>query len=100
VTWGFETRIKDNGDRVFHGDFNLSSVGEMMAEIVGVVLALEITPYVEEVQHVSESTVGISVRTRFRKLSLIQIYAPQCGRPGQEVDQLYEMVQSSADFVI
>jgi len=29
-----ETRVKGNGERVLHGDYKLSSVGEMMADMV------------------------------------------------------------------
>jgi len=45
--------------------------------------------------------VAISVRSRFRKFSLIQIYAPQCRRPTQEKDQFYEMeiLQNTTDIV-
>ena len=67
-----QTRIKGNGERVLHGDYKLFFSGrDDTRHGVGVVLAPEIAPYVEEVQHVSERIVTISVWIRFRKFSLI-----------------------------
>ena len=65
---------------------------------IGAALAPEIAPYVE-VQHASKRMVTISVWTRFRKFSLFQIYAPQSGRPVQEKEQFYNMLQNTIDVV-
>ena len=82
-----ETRTKGNGERVLHGDYKLFFSGRDDGRHgIGAVLVPEIA---------SERMVTISVCTRFRKFSLFQIHAPQSGRPVQEKDQFYNMLQNT-----
>ena len=95
-----ETRMKGNGEKMLHEDYKLIFSGrEDGRHGVGVVLAPEIAPYVEEIQQVSERIVCVSVKTKMVTFSLIQVYAPQSGRPAHEKDSFYQMLQDATDVI-
>ena len=61
------------------------------------VLKPEIAPYVEKVDRISERIISVSVKTKKFAFTLIQVYAPQRGRPALEKEQFYESLQDATD---
>ena len=93
-----ETRMKDSGERILHENYKLIYSGkEDGRHGVGVVLAPELAPYVEKVDCISERIISLSIKTKTVAFSLIQVYAPQRGRPSQEKDQFYRDLQDATD---
>ena len=60
-------------------------------------LASELAPYVEKINHVSERINSLSIKTKTIAFTLIQVYAPQRGTPSLEIDQFYQDLQDVAD---
>ena len=54
---------------------------------VGIVVTEEISKYVEKVYYVSERIIGIRTNMKQVRQGIIQIYAPQQGRPAEEKDK-------------
>ena len=93
-----ETRIKGSGEKTLHGNYKLIYSGkEDGRHGVGVVLSPELAPYVEKLDHVSERILSVSVKTKLVAFTLIQVYAPQRGRPVQEKDHFYQELQAATD---
>ena len=93
-----ETRIKGNGEKILHGNYKLFYSGKDDGRHgVGVVLKPELAPYVEKVDRISERIISISVKTKKFTFNLIQVYAPQRGRPEQEKEHFYEDLQNATD---
>ena len=96
----WETRMKGSGEKTLHGNYRLVYSGrEDGRHGVAVLLDPDVAPFVEEVQQISERIVGISIKTRNMAFSLIQVYAPQSGRPAQEKDTFYQMLQDVTDRI-
>ena len=64
---------------------------------VGVLLAPEMAPCVEKIDSVSERNLSISYKTKIIAFTLIQVYAPQRGRPSFAKDQFYQDLQDVTD---
>ena len=77
-----ETIMNGSGEKVFHGNYKLICSGEEDGRHgVGVILSFEFAPYVESVESVSERAFCISIKTKTNAIFLIQVHAPQRGRP-------------------
>ena len=95
-----EIRIKASGEKILHENYKLIYSGQNDGRHgVGVVLSPELAPYVEKADNVSERILSISIKTRLAAFSLIQVYAPQSGRPTQEKDKFYQDLQDTTDTV-
>ena len=93
-------RIKGSGEKILHENYKLIYSGQNDERHgVGVVLSPELAPYVEKADNVSERILSISIKTRSAAYSLIQVYAPQSGRPTQEKDKFYQDLQDTTDTV-
>ena len=93
-----ETRMKGSGEKILHENYKLIYSGQDDGRHgVGVVLSPELAPYVEKVDSVSGRIIGISIKTKTVAFSLIQVYAPQSGRPSHEKDQFYQDLQDITD---
>ena len=85
-----KTRMKGIGEKVLRGK-------EKGRHGVGIIISTELAPYMESVESVSERIICISIKTKTYAISLIQVCAPQRGRPFQEKDQFYQDLQDATD---
>lgn len=88
-----ETRLRDKGDKIIHEDYRLIYSGNEQAKHgVGFFLEPNIAPLVEKVIAINERLIGIDLKLKFG-ISMIQVYAPQQGRPTAEKEQFYQQLQ-------
>ena len=93
-----ETRLRGSGEKILHENYKLIYSGkEDGRHGVGIILAPELAPYVEKVDCISERIISLSIKTKTVAFSVIQVYAPQRGRPSQEKDQFYQDLQDATD---
>ena len=71
--------------KLFMTTINLFSADEMVA--------------VEEIKQVFERIISLSLRTKSKRFSLIQVYAPQCGRPTRKREDFYQLLENTVDSV-
>ena len=82
-----ETRDKITARRVLHNNYVYFKSSEVNGKHrVSVIVSENIGQYVSSFECVNKRLVKISVRTQRQKLAILQIYAPQHGRPKAEED--------------
>ena len=92
-----ETRMSGKGDRVIHENYRLIySGGEDNRHGVAIILTDKLAPYVEKIDQVSERILGIDMKIE-AGVGLIQVYAPQQGRPTLEKDEFYQQLQETME---
>ena len=93
-----ETRMKGNGRSIVHDDFVLLHSGtDTTRHGVAFLVTLEIGDKISDVQYVNERMIGMSVKVGNSYIDLVQVYAPQQGRPLDEKEAFYEELQDLAD---
>jgi Reverse transcriptase (RNA-dependent DNA polymerase)/Endonuclease-reverse transcriptase len=93
-----ETRLQGKGRKKIHEDYVLLHTGsERKQHGVAFIVSSRIGDKIADVKHISERMMGISIKEGDSYLDLIQVYAPQQGRPEAEKDTFYEELQELAD---
>jgi len=93
-----ETRMKGNGRSIVHDDFVLLHSGtDTTRHGVAFLVTPEIGDKISDVQYVNERMMGMSVKVGNSYIDLVQVYAPQQGRPLDEKEAFYEELQDLAD---
>ena len=88
-----ETRLRSKGDKIIHEDYRLVYSGSEQARHgVGFIFESRIAPYVERVISINERIIGVDLKLE-NGVSMIQVYAPQQGRPAEERDGFYSQLQ-------
>ena len=94
-----ETRMRGRGDRTIHENYRLLHSGEEDGKYgVGFLVSECLAPYVEQVNNVNERIICIDMKLDVG-VSLMQVYAPQQGRPVIEKEQFYRLVQEAMDLM-
>ena len=93
-----ETRMKDCGNKTVYKDYKLIYSGRNngrhgVALIVNNTLADRIT----FTKQVNERVIGISLKIGENDLDVVQIYAPQQGRPTAEKEEFYQTLEDTID---
>ena len=90
-----ETRLTGKGTKILHDNYQLIySGGRDSHHGVGVILTEEMAKRVGEVEQSSERIMAFSVSVGDLSVSVIQVYAPQQGRPLEERERFYEELQN------
>ena len=90
ITAVCETRMRSNGDRVIHEGYRLIySGGEQARHGVAFLLEASIAQFVEKVIPINERLIGVDLKL-MDGVSMIQVYAPQQGRPAAEKNEFYQ----------
>lgn len=85
-----ETRMKNNGRKIIHDDFQLMwSGGNDTKHGVAIVMTPEMAEKTSKVTPKNERMISIELDLKVRKLSIIQVYTPQQGRPVSEKEAFY-----------
>lgn len=89
-----ETRVRGEGQKVLHDDYRFIYKGaEGGRHGVGFVLTPEMAERVDSVDFRSERIIGITLKLDTKNISMIQVYAPQQGRPVAEKEDFYNSLQ-------
>ena len=94
-----ETRSQGEGEKVLRNNYRMYYKGREKDTRHGVAIVLneEISKYVEKSYFVNERIIGIRLNMKNVRMGVIQIYAPQQGRPEAEKDQFYDDLQDLHD---
>ena len=94
-----ETRYKGEGCKQIHGDYSIYYKGKEKDTRHGVAIIVneELSKFIEKTYYVSERIIGIRLNMNKVRMGIIQIYAPQQGRPAEEKDRFYEELQDTFD---
>ena len=81
-----ESRMKEEGRKTTHDDYQIIWKGRSQDHKHGVAFLLtpEMAHRVTRVNYKNERIIGLDIDLKHKKISLIQVYAPQQGRPIQE----------------
>jgi len=83
-----ETRMKGNGRSTVHGDFVLLHSGtDTTRHRVALLVTPEIGNRITDVRYINERMMGMSVKIGNSYIDLVQVYAPQQGRPLSEKEE-------------
>ena len=92
-----ETRLKGFEDRIIHENYRLINSGSDQRKYgVGFILEPCIAQYVERVNPINERIIGVDMKLE-DGISIIQVYAPQQGRPAAEKEDFYLKLQQLVD---
>ena len=92
-----ETRLRSNGDRISQEGYRLMySGGEQARHGVAFLLEPSIAQFVQKVVPVNERLIGVDLKL-IKGVSMIQVYAPQQGRPAAEKEEFYQQLQRLMD---
>ena len=95
-----ETRFNGEGIKVLHDDFQLIyKGGENAKHGVGIIMTKELAERVGYIIYKNERILSFSLGLTNHKLSFIQVYAPQQGRPLEENEEFYQQLQEVLDSV-
>ena len=94
-----ETRFRGSGQRRLHDDYELFYSGDNLNTRHGVAIILhpEINRLVEKVIYINNRIIAITLNFKSYKISFIQAYAPQQGRPQEEKEIFFEQLQDTFD---
>ena len=88
-----ETRLRGNGDKTIHEDYKLVYSGDEMARHgVGFIMEPSVAQYVEKVIFTNDRLIGVYLIIE-TVISIVQVYAPQQGRPTFEKEEFYQQLQ-------
>ena len=88
-----ETRLRGTGDKIMHDDYRLVySGGEGTRHGVGFIIEPGLAQYLEKVIPLNDRLIGIDLKLE-GGISMIQVYAPQQGRPTMEKEEFYQQLQ-------
>lgn len=89
-----ETRWKGKGRKVVHNDYEIIySGGDDTRHGVGVMLTPQMAERIKDENPKNERMLKVTIQLKQKRLHLIQVYAPQQGRPSNEKDNFYDELQ-------
>ena len=94
-----ETRYKGQGNKTIHDNYSIYYKGrdEDSRHGVAIMLNEEMSKYVEKVYYVNERIIALRLKISNIRMGIIQVYAPQQGRPTAEKDKFYNDLQETYD---
>jgi exonuclease III len=94
-----ETRHKGSGHKQIHDSYELfySGILDDTRHGVGLVIHPELACFVDKIYNVSNRIIAVTMNLSNYKLSIIQSYAPQQGRPQEEKEDFYLLLQDTID---
>ena len=94
-----ETRYKGTGHLKLHDNYELFYSGSTddTRHGVGLIIHPDLSCHVEKIYNVNSRIIAVTMNMSNYKLSLIQTYAPQQGRPQEEKDDFYLNLQDTID---
>ena len=91
-----ETRLKENGDKIIHENYRLIHSGtDSGRHGVAFLVAPDVAQYVEGF---GERIISVDLKLS-QGVSIVQVYAPQQGRPNEEKDEFYQLLHTVVDNV-
>ena len=96
-----ETRLQGQGRKTIHNNYELIYSGSERGTIHGVWIFFDpdIATYLGKVHYVSNRIIASTLNINNYRVSFIQAYAPQQGRPREEKDEFYERLQDTLDII-
>lgn len=93
-----ETRLKGEGMKMLHNNYVLVySGGNEGRHGVGVVVKEELAQKIGEVRYINDRILSLKLNMAEGKIGIVQVYAPQQGRPVGERNEFYEILQETKD---
>lgn len=94
-----ETRHEGHGQKILHDDYEIFYSGGQASNRHGVAIILhpDLCRYVDKVQYVNNRIIALTLNLHSYKVSFIQAYAPQQGRPQEEKETFYNQLQDTFD---
>ena len=95
-----ETRLKGSGDSTVHNNYRLVYSGVTNGKYgVGFMMTPSLASCVVSINQVSDRIINVSLIINSIGISLVQVYAPQQGRPAAEKETFYEQLQETVNNV-
>ena len=95
-----ETRLPGEGTKLLHNSYQLIYKGGREARHgVGFIVSEELSGKISHLDFKSNRIISFSLMLGKFKVSLIQVYAPQQGRPQEEKEEFYRHLQEVKDSV-
>ena len=95
-----ETRLRGEGTELLHNNFQLFFKGGREARHgVGFIVNEELSGKISHLNYKSDRIISFSLKIRSSGISIIQVYAPQQGRPQEEKDEFFRQLQEVKDAV-
>ena len=95
-----ETRLPGEGSKLLHNDYQLLYKGGIQARHgVGVIVSNELAKNIGHENYKSDRIISFSMKVGACRISFIQVYAPQQGRPQLEKEEFYRQLQEVKDSV-
>ena len=95
-----ETRLQGEGTKLLHDNYQLFYKGGMEARHgVGVIVSEELSRKIGHLNYKSDRIISFSLKIGTHKISFIQVYAPQQGRPQVEKEEFYRNLQEVKESV-
>ncbi|XP_071493217.1 uncharacterized protein [Diadema antillarum] len=96
-----ETRLQGQGRKTVHDNYELIYSGSERDTRHGVGLFFhpDFAVHIEKVHYISNRIIASILNINNHRVSFIQAYAPQQGRPQEEKDEFYEQLQDTLDNI-
>ena len=95
-----ETRLPGEGTKLLHDNYQLLYKGGRTARHgVGLIVSEELAGKISHPNFKSDRIISFSLKLGLCKISIIQVYAPQQGRPQEEKEEFFRLLQEVKDSV-
>ena len=95
-----ETRLPGEGTKLLHNNYQLFyKGGEAARHGVGFVVSEELAGKISHLNYRCDRIISFSIKFGLFKASIIQVYAPQQGRPQEEKEEFFRQLQEVKDSV-
>jgi len=93
-----ETREKESKRRMIHDNYLFIGCGDPLGRHrLGITIKEELAIFVVKYELINNKMVKVCLTTSREKLAIIQVYAPQQGRPKKEKEEFFESLQCVVD---
>jgi exonuclease III len=93
-----ETREKISRKETLHGNYTFIGSGMISGKYgVGIIVRDGLAQCISKYDQVNGRILRITLKTKTQKLTIIQVYAPQQGRPKEEKEAFYNALQDVRD---
>ena len=95
-----ETRLPGEGTKLLHNNYQLFyKGGRTTRHGVGLVVSEELSGKISHLNFKCDRIISFSLKLGMFKASIIQVYAPQQGRPQEEKEEFFRQLQEVKDSV-
>lgn len=93
-----ETRLKGKDKKTVHENFTLIHSSDDSGRYgVAFLIHKDLSSRVSHIKYVDDRIIAVSLKLEGQELDIIQVYAPQQGRPDREKEDFYEQLEATID---